>query len=190
MHWVTMCMCSFPVSLFPNQSFNFHLLVACCQQIIIIKNRKLFLVGVLKWDGFKYDFPNRKERKLPKKPRDVSAKRDQNFHRTLPLPQQQGTKKVCEMGSGTWLQPWVWQNHFKIRNLQIHDGYIKGSLLVDVWELKLTFTRKNKGLWIKKVFKEWEVSSPSKFDAFADTMADTLGRKGGGGGGLGNSQQG
>ena len=101
MHWVTMCMCSFTINLFPNQSFNFHLLVACCQQIIIIKNRKLFFVGVLKWDGFKYDFPNRKERKLPKKPRNVSEKRDENFHRTIPLPQQQGPKKVCEMGSGT-----------------------------------------------------------------------------------------
>jgi len=58
-------------------------------------------VGVLKWDGFKHDFPKRKERKLPKKPRNVSATREQKPHRTIPLPQQQGTKKVCEMGSGT-----------------------------------------------------------------------------------------
>ena len=180
MPWVTMCMCSFPISLFPNQSFNVHLLVACCQQIIIIKNRKFSFVGVLKWDGFKYDFLKRKERKLPKKRINVWAKRDENPHRTIPLPQQQGTKKVCEMGSGTWFRLWVGQNHFKIRNLQIHDGYIKGSLLVHILELKLTFTRKNKRLWIKKVFKVWEVSSPSKFDTFADTF----------GRGWGHSQQG
>ena len=130
MPWVTMCMCSFPISFFPNQSFNVHLLVACCQQIIIIKIRKFSFVGVLKWDGFKYHFLKRKERKLPKKQRNVWAKRDENPHRTIPLPQQQGTKKVCEMGSGTWFRLWVGQNHFKIRNLQVHDGYIKGSLLV------------------------------------------------------------
>ena len=58
-------------------------------------------MGVLKWDGFKYDFLKRKERKLSKKRINVRAKRDENPHRTIPLPQQQGTKKVCEMGSGT-----------------------------------------------------------------------------------------
>ena len=76
MPWVTMCMCSFPISLFPNQSFNVHLLVACFQQIIIIKNRKFSFVGVLKWNGFKYDILKRKERKLPKKQRIKKKKRD------------------------------------------------------------------------------------------------------------------
>ena len=45
MPWVTTCMCSFRINLFPNQSFK---------------------LSKLKWDGFKYDFPKRKERKLPK----------------------------------------------------------------------------------------------------------------------------
>ena len=46
---------------------------------------------MLKWESLKYDF-RCKRKKLPKKTRNL---------RFIPLPQQQGTKKVREMGNGT-----------------------------------------------------------------------------------------
>ena len=58
---------------------------------IRIMNRKPSLNHMLKWESLKYDF-RCKRKKLPKKTRNL---------RFIPLPQQQGTKKVREMGNGT-----------------------------------------------------------------------------------------